>query len=492
MPKKCATGYYTLKKTASSASECIICPAGYYCDCTYNPLDPSPYCDTTGAIIALCPAGYTCPEGTGADPTGDASRECPQGYFCPLGSAEEIPCKPGYICDGTGNTDLTMLDCPVGYYCKGGTTSATKLGCEAGYFCPINSHMQVPCEIGFYNDQTLSVDSSACLPCPAGASCSTRGQATPSYASFSCEAGYYCESDLDKDPCPAGYYCPINSATPTVCPKGYYTPDTHQSVCTICPAGFYCGDDVLQDFATASADASAILADSAIPCMAGQYCPRGSYLVTATQLAGVKCSVGTYNPYEGAENVGDCINCPEGKTCLTTGIADVADDLPDCTAGTYCPNAATSKNAIQCPKGAYCEAGAAFYSKCPVGTYQDIKGATSSSDCTSCDVNYYCSSRGIAANGMVQCGAGYICTGGTMIATPISEQGGDFCPAGHYCTAKDIGQQVCAVEYYQPNKGHSSCIQCHAGMLCDSTQMTAPNQCAAGHYCPAKTSLIAN
>jgi len=47
-------------------------------------------------------------------------------------------------------------------------------------------------------------------------------------------------------------------------------------------------------------------------------------------------------------------------------------------------------------------------------------------------------------------------------------------------------------EYYNPNLGRSSCIACHAGMLCDTTAMTAPLQCIAGHYCPAKTSLINN
>ena len=115
--------------------------------------------------------------------------------------------------------------------------------------------------------------------------------------------------------------------------------------------------------------------------MAGQYCPRGSYLDSGTLLAGYSCPVSTYNPFEGAENVGDCINCPEGKTCLTTGIADDFTLLSDCSAGTYCPNAGISKNAISCPKGSYCEAGKAFYSMCPVGTYQDLRSATSSSDC---------------------------------------------------------------------------------------------------------------
>jgi len=54
--------------------------------------------------------------------------------------------------------------------------------------------------------------------------------------------------------------------------------------------------------------------------MEGQYCPKGSYLITLTSLAGVSCPIGTYNPDVGARTVGDCIDCPEGYMCTTAGI----------------------------------------------------------------------------------------------------------------------------------------------------------------------------
>jgi hypothetical protein len=155
-----------------------------------------------------------------------------------------------------------------------------------------------------------------------------------------------------------GYYCPADSDQPTVCPVGYYTADLAQSACTKCPAGYYCGDDILDEF---SSTAVKILADEATPCVAGQYCPKASYLLTSTGLPGTSCPVGTFNPDVGARNVGDCIECPEGYLCLTSGIADDYALLTICPAGYYCPGAAISKNAIECPVGAYCPEGSVSF-----------------------------------------------------------------------------------------------------------------------------------
>jgi hypothetical protein len=60
-------------------------------------------------------------------------------------------------------------------------------------------------------------------------------------------------------------------------------------------------------------------------CAVGKKCPKGA-------LAEEPCSIGTYNPYEGQ---GDCLPCPAGKLCDTTGMSIF----------------------INCPKGNYCEQG---------------------------------------------------------------------------------------------------------------------------------------
>lgn len=165
-PTICATGYYTFKTTAISSTECKICPAGSYCTCTLDA--GSAYC-TDDTAVTDCPAGFFCDAGSIVGTT-----PCTEGYICPLGTYEEVPCQPGYFCDGTGNTESTMSDCPAGSYCTGGSTSSTYLTCEAGYYCEINSKAMYPCEIGTYNPNTGEISAAGCLACPAGATCTTR------------------------------------------------------------------------------------------------------------------------------------------------------------------------------------------------------------------------------------------------------------------------------------------------------------------------------
>lgn len=184
-PTICADGYYTVKTTASSYTECVICPAGYYCDCTLS----SGYC-TGNAALSLCTAGKYCAAGTKA-----ATVDCAAGYICPQGAFAQVPCPPGYICDGTGNTDSSKIDCPAGKYCPGGSTTVTARDCTAGYYCPLNSKAQIPCEIGTYNPDVSKTAPADCLACPSGSTCNNRAQSAPDSAAFSCEAGYYCPDD---------------------------------------------------------------------------------------------------------------------------------------------------------------------------------------------------------------------------------------------------------------------------------------------------------
>lgn len=137
-----------------------------------------------------------------------------------------VPCPAGYYCDGTGNSFSSKTDCTAGYYCPGGTTSTDMNNlyqCAAGHYCPLNSHDQKPCDIGTYNPDTGSTDSSACLTCPSGQTCSSRGMSAPDTAQFSCEAGYYCPTNTEKYMCPVGYYCKANQYEPTECAVGEYS-----------------------------------------------------------------------------------------------------------------------------------------------------------------------------------------------------------------------------------------------------------------------------
>jgi hypothetical protein len=141
-PTPCTDGYYNLKVTASSSTECKVCPAGYVCTCTKH---ANGYC-TGAASITLCPETYWCDAGTSS-----ATVLCPAGFICPEGTFAPVPCPPGKKCDGTGNSLSSVVDCVAGYYCPGGSTTATIVQCDAGYYCPAASKAQIPCDIGTYN-----------------------------------------------------------------------------------------------------------------------------------------------------------------------------------------------------------------------------------------------------------------------------------------------------------------------------------------------------
>jgi len=172
-PSKCPDGYYNLKTTSISSNECVKCPIGYVCSCTTTTVGSYTYC--TGSMsIVKCTVGYYCPAGTYSI---SSSLECPAGYYCPLGAFAKIPCPPGYVCDlkGTTDTTYTTTKCPAGSYCPSATSAVPSSNCPAGYYCPEGSGFAIPCEIGYYNPITGSSDSSACVLCPTGKYCSSRG-----------------------------------------------------------------------------------------------------------------------------------------------------------------------------------------------------------------------------------------------------------------------------------------------------------------------------
>ena len=109
------------------------------------------------------------------------------------------------------------------------------------------------------------------------------------------------------------------------------------------------------------------------PCTIGNYCPVG------TKYVPYKCSIGSY--------------CPEGSELDKK-----------CPVGSYCPTPSEIRT-------------------CSVGTYSNITGITSQSQCVNCtEAGKYCS------NGLqLPCEAGYYCPGnGIKKDCPI----GSYCPAG--------------------------------------------------------------
>lgn len=90
--------------------------------------------------------------------------------------------------------DLSILDCPPGFHCPGGTSAP--LACRRGARCPVGTSRPLACPKGHF--------------CPVSA------------------ISFACPSSLD---------CPENTSIPTLCSPGRYCPDGFSRVC---PRGHFC------------------------------------------------------------------------------------------------------------------------------------------------------------------------------------------------------------------------------------------------------------
>ena len=150
----------------------------------------------------------------------------------------------------------------------------------------------------------------------------------------------------------------------------------------------------------------------------------------------------------------DCLPCMEGHYCWLDGLSEeVLLERYFCPAGTICkegrdkaPDPSLESDA--CNPGYYCLSGdqvgfqtRRFFSctflilkhvhvllpqsttpkGCPIGTYSNITGLTTVSDCTTCPPGYYCNEVGTADP--KPCPSGHYCPAGTS-------NSGTPCPRG--------------------------------------------------------------
>lgn len=276
--------------------------------------------------------------------------------------------------------------------------------CPNGNYCPEGSGTPTKCPIGTYRDAEGGTVLSDCFECPEGLYCATLGLDSP--ASNLCTAGYYCPNNQTSGSptsykCPAGSYCPTNSKIAKKCEVGYYQPNEGQSSCLNCPAGSYCD----------GTDTSTYIA-----CIVGYYCPLNTRYSTE-----YPCPEGTYNDLTSKTQSSDCKACPAGYYCDQKGLTIYSKKI---MAGYYStatgqvvanpPNVSGVKG--ECETGHYCPEGTSSPVACPAGTYNNARGATSSSDCLSCPPGEYCNASGktyaelVALGGTSwgKCTAGYV------------------------------------------------------------------------------------
>ena len=145
----CSLGYY------KNGNNCTLCPEGHFCA---NPVGPpipcffGTYSPSGNNSCYPCDSGYTCGQGS-SDPK---QVLCPPGFSCndtynPLGSIQvrwPTACGPGnYSTGGPAGCQY----CVAGYYCPGATADYQKFPCPPGHYCPANSSFPTSCSAGTFN-----------------------------------------------------------------------------------------------------------------------------------------------------------------------------------------------------------------------------------------------------------------------------------------------------------------------------------------------------
>ena len=151
-----------------------------------------------------------------------------------------------------------------------------------------------------------------------------------------------------------------------------------------------------------------MLVDLRIPvgkCAAGYFCPGGQDSRTPV---GKECPAGNYCPegidkplpcksgeYQDTTTKDYCKLCPKRYYCNATNGGVVSYTAYPCLAGYFCPNGTTY--AEQYP--------------CDYGTFSNLSGLATQSDCSACLGGYYCGEKGLTNPGTL-CSNGFYCRRG--------------------------------------------------------------------------------
>lgn len=144
------------------------CPAGYFCpEATYQiPCRSGFYCEEGSWNETVCEFPYYCPEGTGdlygytcdlgygaVDGFNRTNEEefcrlCPSGTYRSRKEQTECePCPAGASCPvGTGRDGTFPIPCPVGHYCPTGYAPGIPIPCEPGTYSNIEGAEQENCQ----------------------------------------------------------------------------------------------------------------------------------------------------------------------------------------------------------------------------------------------------------------------------------------------------------------------------------------------------------
>ena len=290
----CPVGHYNEFYSMSMPDDCILCPAGSFCNATAIsdpaewPCPSSEYC-LNGTLDPLpCPAG-TYRDELNAESM-DACYECPGGFYCPRETDVYYSCSERNYCPpGSSNTTA----CPAGHYCP--VNSLEPLLCPENYFCPISTAVPEPCYRGTY--------------CPNGTT----------YPNL-CSLGYKAIDESNFTLAVLSY----ESEACEACPPGEYGDSEDRLSCEMCTPGYVCLGATTTPTPTLDDHRGYI-------CPKGAYCPEGSF-------EEVKCPVGTFQPNFGESNSSSCLNCEPG----TYQDEEGQDSCYQCSSSSSSEEAATT------------------------------------------------------------------------------------------------------------------------------------------------------
>ncbi|XP_013070411.2 uncharacterized protein LOC106057644 isoform X3 [Biomphalaria glabrata] len=475
---KCPPGQYFV----NIYNDCKNCSIGYY--------QPLP-----GQFKCLdCPANTTT-KYTGSVAYTDCSNDCPPGQE--IGSSNNCtPCAVGFY---RGVNDPHCQRCPAGLLTL--NMSSTSLAdCvyadnpPGTYRDPNDTSRFLPCEIGFYQDQSGQF---SCISC--GDPKSFRTESVGATSNSSCK--FYCPAGQQKNP---------NANVCEQCPKGFYRDGSkYFDPCDSCP----------KSYTTAQPGAVSELNCSIYQCSAGQQpnpanngcisCPRGTYQPSPDRTSCQTCPPGTSTRGTGALNSSSCETfCSSGyykngTSCFPCAIGLFKENNIDLFRNcTPCKNssfvtanmAATSNDnctVLNCVEGFRTNQVTQMCEACPKGSYQDKKyqdtcipcppdqstktsASTKSSDCENfCpsgfvkDNNGTCQpcTRGFFKDNSIDlfmnctaCNDSFVTPNNA--STSASECTVPNCKAGSYIDVNSNSCSKCLKGEYQDEKWQTSCKQC--------------------------------
>ncbi|KAM9734328.1 uncharacterized protein ACNS7B_016072 [Menidia menidia] len=436
-PILCPIGSIRNTTGGVSIESCFACPAGHYCS-SEGLASPS----------GPCAAGFYCPYDFSS--TTPYAFLCPKGHFCQEGSSLALPCPTGEYQPNPGSE--SCIPCRPGFYCEEAIVG-DPWPCPPYSFCPAGTMVPQPCPKGTYSHPNRGglQNERECLPCPPGKFCRAgkiQGACAAGYLCVSGSADFTPQGPVSQlascqwgaqcaGPCPPGFYCPEGTELAQLCPANTIRSSpgaVSQMDCLPCPPQYWCkaGDPVLH------------------LCPAGHYCDGlpGSDFNGGTGPR--PCPLYKYRASPGARSKGDCLPCPPGSLCNSTGLTDYFSS--------------------PCPPGFWCS-GSGPPILCPAGTMRQLPGASAPNQCEPCAGGTFCPDPHTTGKPNVEgvpCRASYQCPVGA-----ISEK---LCRAGSYCGPQTAEPKICPEGYFCPEGS--------------STYSNPKQLCPYPYYCSANSSIL--